>query len=93
MKNPRHHPLPPDDSLRLINEVLKKAFASTETWRDETLGTDLAYLCWAIADRQPGGHVDWSDKLRGMAGVEGETLRRFRKWFPRRHVVWRFIRT
>jgi hypothetical protein len=93
MKNPQHHPLKPDDSLRLIDEVLKKAFASTETWRDESLGTDLAYLCHAIADRRRGHFVDWSDELRGMAGVEGETLKGFREWFPRRHVVWRFIRT
>ena len=93
MKNPKHHPLPPEDSLQLIDQVLTVAFASTETWRDDSLGTDLAYLCWAIADRKHGAHVDWSDRLRGAAGAEGETLRRFREWFPRRHLVWRFIRT
>ncbi len=93
MKDPKHHPLPPAASLLLIDQILNTAMAKTDSWRDEGLGTDLAYLCWAIASRQRGSHVDWNDDLRGTAGVEGETLRRFREWFPRRHVVWRFIRT
>ena len=92
MKNPQPHPLKPDASLLLIDQVLTKAFAATETWRDDSLGTDLAYLCWAIADRRKGQFVDWSDRQRGKAGAEGEALKRFREWFPRGHVVWRFIR-
>ena len=82
MKTRRHHPLPPEKSLALIHQFLSNAMAETSSWRDDGLGTDLAYLCEAIADRKRGAYVDWSRQYRSD-GLE-KTYRQFRRWFPRR---------
>lgn len=36
-------------------------------------------------------YVDWSHQYRSD-GLE-KTYRQFRRWFPRRQVIWKFIRT
>jgi hypothetical protein len=36
--------------IELINKVCKHLSAGTESWRVGTIGSDLAYLVWAIAD-------------------------------------------
>lgn len=91
MKTRRHKPLPPEQSVALIHQFLSNAMAETSSWRDDGLGTDLAYLCEAIADRKRGAYVDWSRQFRND-DLE-KTYRQFRRWFPRRHFVWRFIKT
>ncbi len=93
MKTRRNKPLPTEQSLILIRVVLAKAMDETESWRDDHLGVDLAYLCHAIASLEKGAHVDWSPDISGGLGSVSCTLTLFRRWFPRRHLVWRFIRT
>ena len=90
MKRRNHHPLPPAESLTLIHQILTSAMVETDSWRDDGLGSNLAYLCEAIADRQRGAHVDWSRPFR--TAEIGRTLRQFRRWFPRSHPVWRFVK-
>jgi hypothetical protein len=33
----------------LVERVMQTVYDATETWRDDGLGADLAYLAWAIS--------------------------------------------
>jgi hypothetical protein len=77
------------DRLALIHRVLAKAHDECESWRDNFLGVQLAYLALAIAEEEPG-FVDWSPEI-GDPDLTA-TLALFRQWFPPGDPVWDFIR-
>lgn len=68
-----------DEQSGIIQRVLNKAYAETESWNDD-LGVQLAYFCHAVVNDDK---VDWSDSER--------VLSLFREWFPLEDPVWKFI--
>ena len=71
---------------RLAREVFNAVFERCETFRENHLGSDLAYLLGAILDSEKGSYVDWSEGV-----VHPNTVRHFQALFPPAHKVWHFI--
>jgi hypothetical protein len=83
---------PAEKRAALALEVFNRVFHHTDTFRQEHLGADLAYLLGAILDageENGRSHVDWSPENSDCA----DTLARFRKLFPAGHPVWQHILT
>ncbi len=81
----------PAATADLIHEVLHRCYEESGTWREDHLGSDLAYLILAIADRKEDSHVVWG----GVGKDEGDcwqTRRFMEKLFPPEHLVWAYIR-
>ena len=64
----------------LIERVMQAVYDATESFRDGSLGVDLAYLAWAII---AGTHVEWV--------AESPTRRLFERLFPADDLVWHRI--
>jgi hypothetical protein len=64
----------------LVERVMQTVYDATESFRDNGLGTDLAYLAWAII---AGTHVEWV--------AESPTRRLFERLFPADDLVWHRI--
>jgi exonuclease VII small subunit len=64
----------------LVERVMQTVYDATESWRDGGLGTDLAYLAWAIA---AGTSVQWHSDCA--------TRRLFERLFPADDPVWKRI--
>lgn len=76
------------DKLALINEVFDAVFDRCETFREDNVGADLAYLLGAISDPK-GSFVDWSkDAYDGHNQLYTILILHF----PPRHDVWKFIK-
>lgn len=72
----------------LALEVYDIVFKAFESFREQNIGADLAYLMGAILDG-PGSYVDWSNDYD-----DGETpplLPLLREHFPEKHEVWHYI--
>lgn len=69
------------ERIELIDEVGQKVYNSTESWR--MIGTDLAYLFWAIATHS---FVEWPDEPRFQYVRSA-----FERTFPKEHRVWCYI--
>lgn len=81
----------PAERLALIQQVLAKAYAQTESWREHHLGAHLAYLALAIADAKPDSFVDWSPENNPTDSATMIVRHLFAEWFPADHPVWKFI--
>ncbi|MBE7465989.1 MAG: hypothetical protein HS116_21140 [Planctomycetes bacterium] len=91
MPHPRN--IPPGERCKLAREVFEAAYEARDSFREEHLGADLAYLLGAIVDYRnfEDAHVDWT---RDAYGEESpELLAILKEKFPNRHhQVWEFIR-
>lgn len=79
------------DSVRLAlaAEVFDQVFEACESFRENNIGADLAYLMGAIVDpAAKESYVDWSSELAEQPALI-EVLRT--KFLPHHH-VWQFIR-
>lgn len=70
---------------RLAYEVYHAALLATESFEEDNIGSDLAYLMAAIVN---GTSVDWSDMPREIALLEI-----LRTKFPGTHPIWKYILT
>lgn len=89
---PEVHPMS-DQQLahqaRLASEVFKLAIDATESFAEQDIGVDLAYLLGAIVEPSGIGKVDWS-----TAGGHDEPtvlLNTLRERLPASHPVWKHI--
>ena len=64
----------------LVERVMQTTYDATESWRDDGLGADLAYLAWAIA---AGTSVQWHSDC--------STRRLFERLFAEDDPVWKRI--
>lgn len=71
---------------RDVFEIFSKEF---ESFREDDIGNDLAYLMGAILDNtdKRDSFVDWSKNF-----VTPFVLTILREYFPKKHAVWKFIR-
>lgn len=78
--------------LALAHEVWEKVFCETDSFRENNIGADLAYLMGAIIDlRFPDdSFVDWSPEGYGDDGPPA-LLGILKERFPADHAVWEFI--
>ncbi len=76
----------------LANTVFDCVFANCETFREDNVGADLAYLLGAITDlHNPNdSFVDWS--VEGYGKTPPRLLEIIRREFPLEHDVWRFVK-
>lgn len=70
--------------LNLINEVGQVLFDRTESWEPDNVGSDLAYLFWAIAYRGREYFTMSRKEPRKMVEMLHQLL-------PPEHPVWLFI--
>jgi hypothetical protein len=68
----------------LAKEVEHKIFRETNSYRQDGVGAELAYLLGAILD-----NGKWENHDNITAGF----LKRLRKFFSKNHDIWRFIIT
>lgn len=76
--------------ITLARTVFDAVFDSHESFREDNIGADLAYLIGAILSLDPTDYVDWTkDMYEDGPPVLLETL-----WmcFESSHAVWNFIR-
>ena len=74
-----------ESAADMIQRVFAKVNQETETWRGpDYIGSDLAYLAWAIAEGPGKGAVEWDEYNAAFI--------RFREWFPESDPVWQFIK-
>ncbi len=66
--------------LQLIQDVYKAVFSKCDTFEEDDIGVDLAYILGAIAT---GGGCTWAPE-RKMLGV-------LRECFPEDHAVWKYV--
>ncbi len=70
--------------LATIVQVGRALFDHTESWESDNIGSDLAYLLWAIA----GSDYGYFEVVPGKQRVMMELLRQL---FPPDHLVWLFV--
>jgi glycerol-3-phosphate cytidylyltransferase len=75
-----HSGLSTTSRLRLITNVSMFLYKSTESFEEEQIGADLAYLLWAIAR---GKVCEWPE--------DRPIVELLRKGRPKDHAVWRYI--
>lgn len=90
----KSHPrnIPPGERCKLAREVFDAAFEARESFREEHIGADLAYLLGAIVDYRNfrDAIVDWSPEAYGEEPPA--LLAILKEKFPsRHHKVWEFI--
>lgn len=76
----------------LATEVFNAVFYAHQSFREDNVGADLAYLMGAIlSPPEQGDFVDWSSEALGseMTPLILDTLQ---TCFHSSHAVWRFIR-
>ena len=74
------------ERLILLSRVLTTAYRGTQTWRDPSIGSELAYLAMAISSANPSEQkVDWT------TGQGSACAQLFRQWFLPTDPVWSFI--
>lgn len=71
--------------VRLIREVYDALFRETESFREDDVGVQLAYLFGAIADRSGRETIE----LRSQD--DGRVLALLERLFAEGHAVWDFI--
>jgi hypothetical protein len=79
--------MPAADKAKLAEEIFSAVFDHHDTFRDDEIGADLAYLLGAIVC---GDHVDWTEESYGHSGVLPCFIS---ESFAPNHVVWNFILT
>lgn len=70
--------------VALINDVCKHVSNNTDSWRDGSLGVDLAYLLWAIADDGVVGmfpDLPYMREFRFTLKADKKLWSRVRKYF------------
>ena len=77
-----------DEKAELALSVFDTLYDETETFREENIGADLAYLMGAILDTGEESYVDWSTEAYGEPPALLEILRRT---FPHACPVWNYI--
>lgn len=73
---------------RLAREVFEAAMESAESFAEQGIGVDLAYLLGAILAPSGNGVVDWSG---GGTQEPPELLKLLRERLPPKHPVWRHV--
>lgn len=82
-----YNPLLEQQRLELVRSVSQTVFDNKESFREEHIGADLAYLIIAIVDRN-WEHVDWT--VEGYGG-ECKLLELLEATTPAVNPVWLFI--
>ena len=75
---------------KLARDVFNAVFDECETFTEDDVGKDLAYLMGAILDdsEKDDCHVDWTDELMGC---KPQCLTILERVFTEEHPVWKFI--
>jgi hypothetical protein len=79
----------PEERLKLAKEIFDAVFNHFDTFRDDNIGADLAYLLGAILC-DDDANVDWTEENYGNSG---EVPKFIEESFPKDHPVWGFIVT
>lgn len=87
MNEIRARAMPAADKARLAQEIFCAVFDHHDTFREENIGADLAYLLGAI---MLGDHVDWTEENYGHSGIVPKFIT---ENFPPDHDVWTFVIT
>lgn len=69
------------ERLLLIQRVLNEVYEATESWEDNAMGFQLAYLAKAIANPDETIYLEKDDATRNL----------FIDLFPKEDLVWLFI--
>lgn len=91
MKTPQSRPPSLGASLRarIAWEVYRAAQADTDSFHQDDIGPDLAYLLGAILQPDGDGFVDWS---RDVMDAPPRLHAILRNIIPATHPVWNYIR-
>lgn len=75
---------------KLARDVFAAVFDECETFTEDDVGKDLAYLMGAILDdsEQKDCHVDWTTEVMGS---EPYLLKLLKTIYPESSAVWKFI--
>jgi hypothetical protein len=77
-----------EEKADLALKVFDTAYNETETFREENIGADLAYLMGAILDTGEESYVDWSSEVYGE---EPSALQILKRSFPEHSTLWNYI--
>ena len=78
-----------EEKADLALKVFDTVYNETETFREENIGADLAYLMGAILDTGEDSYVDWSSEV--YAEEKPTLLEILKKGFPRKAPIWNYI--
>ena len=78
-----------EEKADLALKVFDIVYNETETFREENIGADLAYLMGAILDTGKESYVDWSTEVYGEEPPA--LLEILKRSFPRHAPVWNYI--
>ncbi|MCI0604372.1 hypothetical protein L0156_15350 [bacterium] len=78
-----------EEKADLALKVFDTAYNETETFREENMGADLAYLMGAILDTGEVSYVDWSSEVYGEEPPA--LLEILKRSFSEDSTLWNFI--
>ncbi len=78
-----------EEKADLALKVFNNVYNETETFREENMGADLAYLMGAILDTGEESYADWSSEVYGEEPPA--LLEILKRSFPEDSSLWNYI--